>query len=114
MERRTFVYDENLDRLVVFNTLDKDDKIYGSVNIFNLVIDFTTRNKIANIEIMNVSEYLQSLNINPNILQRLDESQIILKQMRGGFLLTVLLRFDNKSVTVPFSLPAEDKAVITV
>ena len=95
-------------------TLKEGEKVYGSVDIFNLIIDFTTDNRIANIEIKNVSEYLKSIDIDPKILQELTNAKISLQQMRGGFLLKVLLKHKNDVEKVPFSIPTEEELVITV
>ncbi len=110
----TFMYDENLDRLMIFNNLKDDEIIFGSVNILNLVIDFTTKNKIANIEIKNVTEYLKSLDVDPKILDKLTNAKIRLTQMRGGFLLQLLLCYNKGIEKIPFNIATEEEMLITV
>ena len=56
IKNETFMYDKDLDRLMIFNKLKADEKVYGSVNILNLTLDITTKNRIANIEIRDISE----------------------------------------------------------
>ncbi len=68
-KKDTFMYDEDLDRLMIFNTLSKDEKVQGSANILNLILDITTKNRIANLEIKNVSDYLKSVGHNLDILK---------------------------------------------
>lgn len=114
IKKETFMYDEDLDRIMIFNKLKDDEKVYGSVSFLNLIIDFTTDNRIANVEIKNVSEYLKSLDIDPRILNELSGAKINLKQMRGGFLLRVLLNHKKNIEKVPFNLPTEEELVITV
>lgn len=114
IKKETFMYDEDLDRIMIFNKLKEGEKVYGSASIFNLIIDFTTNNKIANVEIKNVSEYLKSLDIDPRILNELSNAKIMLKQMRGGFLLSILLKHKQHTEKVPFNLPTEEELVITV
>lgn len=111
--KETFMYDENLDRLMIFNNIKENEAVSGSVNILNLVIDFTTNNKIANIEIKNVTEYLKSLNINPKILDKLTNARIRLTQMRGGFLLQFLLYCNKEVEMVPFNIATEEEVLIT-
>jgi hypothetical protein len=113
IEKETFIYDEYLDRLAIFNTLKDNEKIEGSVNILNLIIDITSNNRIANIEIIDVSEFFQSLEIDPIILQQLEEARIVVNQIRGGFLLKILLRYGDKTLSVPISLPTENQMAIT-
>ena len=114
ISKETFMYDEDLDRIMIFNNVKEDEKVYGSVNFLNLVIDFTTNNRIANVEIKNVSEYLQSLDIDPKILNELTNAKINLQQMRGGFLLSILLKHKKNMEKVPFNLPTEEELLITV
>jgi len=114
IKKETFMYDEDLDRIMIFNKLKDGEKIYGSVNIFNLIIDFTTNNRIANVEIKNVSEYLKSFDIDPSILNDLSSAEMNIQQMRGGFLLNILLKHKKQTEKVPFNLPTEEELVITV
>ena len=113
IKKETFMYDEELDRLMIFNTLQDDKKIYGSVNILNLILDITTKNRIANIEIRNVSSYLKSIEINPDILKTLNSAKINIMQVRGGFLIQILLVGLNKIEKIPYTIPTEEKILIT-
>lgn len=113
IRKNTFIYDEELDRLMIFNTLEDDEKIYGSVKILNLVLDITTKNRIANIEIRNVSEYLTSLEKDPSILKMLESAKIIVVQVRGGFLIQIVLVGLNKIEKLPYTIPTEEKILIT-
>lgn len=112
-KKETFMYDEDLDRLMVFNTLNKDEKVYGSVNILNLILDITTKNRIANIEIRNVSEYLKSIGQNSDILKHLDSAKINIVQVKGGFLIQIMLIGLNKVEQIPYTIPTQEKILIT-
>ena len=107
------MYDEDLDRLMIFNNLKDDEKIYGSVHILNLVLDMTTKNRVANIEIRNVSEYLKSIGKNPNILNLLESAKIGILQVRGGFLIQINLAGLNKTEEIPYTIPTEEEIIIT-
>ena len=98
IKKSTFMYDKDLDRLIIFNNIKEDEKVYGSVNIFNLILDITTKNRIANIEIRNISDYLKSIEKDPSILKMLDSAKINIMQVRGGFLIQIVLVGDRKSV----------------
>lgn len=112
-KKETFMYDEDLDRLVIFNTIRKDEKVYGSVNILNLILDITTKNRIANIEIRNISEYLESIGLNSDILKDLDSAKINIVQVRGGFLIQIMLMGLNKVEQIPYTIPTQEKIIIT-
>ncbi len=113
MVEKNFMYDENLDRLMIFNKLKEDEKVYGSVKILNLILDITTKNRIANIEIRNVSDYLKSMKKNFEILKTLTNASIIVQQIRGGFIMRVLLSGKNNSEEIPYSIPTKEEILIT-
>jgi len=109
----TFMYDEDFDRLIIFNDLKDDEVIYGSVNILNLVLDITNKNRIANIEIRNVSDYLKSIDKSPDILKNLINAKISVQQIRGGFLMHIILIAQNKTERIPYSIATEEQIVIS-
>jgi len=114
MEKKdTFMYDEDLDRLMIFNNIKDDEKVCGSVHILNLILDITTKNRIANIEIRNVSDYLRSIEKNPSILKMLNSAKIKITQVRGGFLIQILLVGLNKIEKIPYTIPTKEKILIT-
>ena len=101
--KKSFMYDEFSDSLMIFN-LKNQDPVMGSVNVLNLIIDLTANSRIANVEIKHVSEYLKDLDIDPKILNRLEEANISIKQLRNGFLIYFLLKYDNKITRIPYNL----------
>jgi uncharacterized protein YuzE len=113
IKKSTFMYDEDLDRLMIFNDLKEDEKVYGSVHILNLVLDITNKNRIANIEIRNVSEYLESLGKSPKILKILNSAKIMVNQVRGGFIIQLLLTGLNQTEEIPYTIPTEERILIT-
>jgi len=113
IKKDTFMYDEDTDRLMIFNNLKDDEKVYGSVRILNLVLDITTKNRIANLEIRNISEYLKSIEKDSNILKMLSSAKIDVIQVRGGFLIQITLVGLNKTETIPYTIPTEEKILIT-
>lgn len=113
IKKDTFMYDEDLDRLIVFNNLKEDEKVYGSVNMLNLILDITNKNRIANIEIRNISDYLLSLDKNVELLKELTEVKINIQQVRGGFLMNILLITKNKIEKIPYPIATAKEVLIT-
>ena len=113
IKKSSFMYDEDLDRLMIFNNLKDDEKIYGSVNILNLILDITTKNRIANIEIRNVSNYLKSIGKDTDILKVLDSAKINIIQVKGGFLIQIALAGLDKIENILYTIPTEEKILIT-
>ncbi|MBT4135902.1 hypothetical protein HOD75_00890 [archaeon] len=111
MDDKQFMYDKDLDRLMI-SKKKSEDKIYGSVRILNTILDFTTDNKIVNVEIRRVSEYLKELGLNPDILDKLKEVELISKQYRDGYMIYFLLKTDNGIVEkIPFNVPMEQTII---
>ena len=113
IKKDSFMYDEELDRLMVFNNIGDDEKVYGSVNILNLTLDITTKNRIANLEIRNVSEYMKSIEKNPEILKNLNNAKINISQVRGGFVIQIILYGLNNIEKIPYTIPTEEKILIS-
>ena len=107
------MYDEDLDRLMIFNNLRDDEKVCGSVKILNLILDITTKNRIANIEIRNVSDYLKSIDKNPDILKNLINAKISVQQVRGGFLMYIILITHNEIERIPYPIATEKEIIIS-
>ena len=108
-----FHYDSFSDRLMISNKTEKD-VIDGSIRILNLIIDFTTKGKAANIELVNASEYLESLAINSNILNKLTEAEFNLQSVRNGYLISIVLKAGKKIERVPYNihLPSQKQVVV--
>lgn len=113
IKKDTFMYDPDLDRIMIFNNIDEDEKVYGSVRILNLILDLTTKNRIANIEIKNISDYLKSIEKNPEILNNLKSAKINVNQVRGGFIIQIVLIGENSIEKIPYTIPTEREIVIS-
>ncbi len=113
VKKFSFMYDDFADRLMISSKQDSD-VIYGSIRILNLIIDFTTEKKVANIELIDASKYLESLKINPQILSKLTEAQFSFTSLRNGYLITFILNAGNKVEKIPYNihLPAKNEIII--
>lgn len=101
----SFSYDSFTDRLMICSA-KCGEKVQGSVKILNIILDFLPSGKIANIEILNASEYLDSLGINPKILDTLEKVRLVSKQYRDGLMIYFVLRsHEGLTERVPFNLP---------
>ena len=109
--KKGFMYDEFSDSLMIFNANNKEPVI-GSVNVLNLIIDLTGDSRIANIEIKHVSEYLKEIKIDPSILKRLDNVELSLRQVRNGYLIYFIFKYDNKIERVPYNIQTEEKSIL--
>lgn len=113
MKECIFSYEEMTDRLFISSKKDSD-KIYGSIRILNVILDVTTNNEVANLELLDASEYLESLGIDSSILNNLTEVELSFKQIRQGYLIALILKSGKKAVAVPYNIqiPSNKQIVI--
>ncbi len=106
-----FHYDEFSDRLFI-SCKDNNEKVYGSVRILNLTIDFTTENKAVAVEIVQASKYLESIGISPKILNKLTNAELVFEQKRDGYLIYFILYSGNQIERVPYNIITEQPLII--
>lgn len=108
-----FDYDEFSDRLMIASK-KKDEIIVGSIRILNLVLDITQGNRIANIELIDASDYLNGMGIGSEILNKLDGAEFSFKSIRNGYLIVILLRTGKKIERVPYNVHLPRSSQISV
>ncbi len=101
-----FMYDETSDRLFI-SIKKESDKVYGSVRLLNLTLDFTTDGRVVNIELRGASKYLESLGFNPNMLSNLTDAEIVVQQQRDGYLIYFILKTGNHIERIPYNILTE-------
>jgi len=113
MKKINFNYDDFSDRLII-SRKEESDKIHGSVRILNLILDITTNNKVASVELLDASKYLESLGINPSILNKLTNVELSFRTIRNGYLIAFILKSGKKIVPVPYNvqMPSSKQIVI--
>jgi len=75
-EGKNFDYDDISDSLII-SRKKEGEKVSGSAEIGNLIIDFANNGRIVNVEFQNISQFLKMMNINPNILNELKGVELI-------------------------------------
>lgn len=102
-ESKSFMYDDFSDRLFISCNRDASS-ITGSIRLLNLVIDFTSDMKVANIELKKASDYLESLGVDSKILNKLTDAKITLKQCRDGYLICFILKSGKIVERIPYNI----------
>lgn len=97
---KNFDYDEVSDSLII-SRKQPNEKVQGSAEIGDLILDFTSNGKIVNVEFQNISRFLEMMNVNPSILNELIEVNLIVQKQRGAISLFAIL----KTPTLRQSLP---------
>ena len=106
-----FLYDNFSDRLFI-SCRSESEKVYGSVRVLNLIIDFTSDNKAVGVEIIQASQYLNSLGINSEILNKLTNAELVFNQKRDGYLIYFILHAGNQVERIPYNIIAEQPIAI--
>ena len=107
-----FHYDDFSDRLFI-SCRNENEKVYGSVRVLNLTIDFTTENRVVGVEIVQASKYLEFLGINPEILNKLTNAEFICEQKRDGYLIYFILHAGDYVERIPYNIITEQPIVMS-
>jgi hypothetical protein len=110
MKKNVFIYDDFSDRLFI-SSKGNSDKVYGSVRVLNLTIDFTQENKPVNVEIRRASKYLESIGINPRILNNLTNAEVVFQQKRDGYLIYFILYSGKRVERIPYNIITAEPAL---
>lgn len=102
MKSKNFDYDEVSDSLFI-SRKSSNEKVQGSAEVGNLILDFTSEGKIVNIEFKGISKFLEMMNVNPNILNELTEVNLIVKEQRGAVSFFAVLKTPNIKQPIPLT-----------
>jgi uncharacterized protein YuzE len=103
--KKNYFYDEFSDRFMI-SCKKPEEKVVGSVRVLNVTLDFASNGKIVNVEIRNISEYLNSLGLNSNVLIDLEDAQLMFRQYRDGYVLYFILKPKHGNIErIPFNVP---------
>jgi len=105
------MYDDFSDRLMISCKKDSD-VVIGSIRVLNLNIDFTSGNKIANIELRKASDYIKSLGLDPKILNNLTSAQLMFKQCRDGYIIYFILQTKDKTERIPYNIYSQKPVLL--
>lgn len=108
-----FHYDDFSDRLLISSKTDSDT-MYGSIRLLNLIIDFNTNNKPVNVEIKQVSKYLKAIGIDPAILNKLTNAEVVFEQKKDGYLIYFILHAGKQVERVPYNIVTAKDPVLTL
>lgn len=106
-------YDENYDKLMIAGKSDSD-VMAGSVRILNIILDFNTKNQVVNAELLHASEYLKSIDMDPEVLNNITTGNLVFRQLRNGYEIVFVLKLKNKTVAIPYNvhLPSQKQVAV--
>jgi len=102
MDRKNFDYDEISDSLMI-SRKQADEKVQGSAEIGNLILDFTSSGKIVNVEFQRISKFLEMINLNPKILNELTSVDLIVQKQKDAISLFAVLKTPSLQQPIPLA-----------
>ena len=91
--RKNFDYDESTDSLIISNKTEQD-VVKENFMFGDIVLSLTYEGKISGIEILDVSNYLREVGMNPEMLQHIKSIELRIVQKRDS----VVIMFNINSV----------------
>jgi len=99
---KNFDYDKHTDSLII-SRKQEGEQVQGSAEVGNLILDFTSDGKIINVEFQGISQFLESMKINPNILNELESVNLNVQKQKGAISLFVILKTPKIEQPLPLS-----------
>jgi uncharacterized protein YuzE len=114
MKGKNFDYDEISDSLIISRKLP-NEKVQGSAEIGNLILDFTSNGKIVNIEFQKISKFLKLMKINPDLLSELINVNLIVQNQKGAVSFFIILQTPTLEQPLPLAtIPISSKLISSV
>lgn len=99
---KNFDYDKMTDSLFI-SRKGPGEKVQGSAEVGNLVIDFTGDGKIVNTEFRNISKFLEMMKFDQGILNDLTGASLMVQQQRGAVSIFALLKTPSLEQPIPLA-----------
>ncbi|MAH07977.1 hypothetical protein CMI38_07050 [Candidatus Pacearchaeota archaeon] len=97
-----FSYDSIADSLIISRKKD-NEVVSGSTEVGDLILDFTNEGKIVSVEFQNISEFLETVGVESNILSELESAELVVRESGGAVALLALLKTRNFERAVPLA-----------
>ena len=108
MERKKFSYDEYSDSLIVSNK-DENGTVKENFEVGDIIFSLNDKGKIMGIEVRGISNFLESCEVNPDILKNIKGAELKIVSKRGTIFLILKMEVsDGVSIIyhdIPLVLP---------
>ena len=102
MEGKNFDYDNLSDSLII-SRKQPDEKVQGSAEVGDLILDFTSSGKIVSVEFQHVSKFLEMMNVDTNVLNELERVDLIVQKQKGAIFLFAKLKTPTLEQPLPLA-----------
>ena len=104
MGRKNFSYDEYSDSLIVSNR-NEEDSVEDNFEFGDIVFSLARNGKILGVEIRGVSNFLESCDINSDILKNLRNAKLKVIPKRGIIFLVLKIEIADDSSIIYYDIP---------
>jgi uncharacterized protein YuzE len=108
MERKNYSYDEHSDSLIV-SCRQENEIVKRNFEVGDIIFSLTGKGKIVGIEIRGASSFLESCNLDPEILINIESVELRVEAKRGTiFILMRILAKEGEHVlskSIPLVVP---------
>lgn len=94
-EEKKFVYDSDTDSLIISHK-KQQDHVRGSVDIQNVILDFTNTGKLVGLEIRHFSEFLKEFDI-ADAINEIGSATFSVKYAPNGIVIWLYIKFAQKA-----------------
>ncbi len=83
IKKETFMYDEDLDRLMIFNNKE-NEKVEDNYLFGDFVISLTKSGKVVGLEVIGISNILKDYDMDPRILDNIENVELKVIMRKGA------------------------------
>lgn len=104
MVRKNFSYDDCSDSLIVSNR-QENEIVKNNFEVGNIIFSLTGKGKIVSIEIREFSSFLESCNLDPNIVNSINNMEFIITPKKDTIFLVLKIGFLEEGVEISKNIP---------
>ena len=108
MNNEILSYDTRNDILFIHKGFSSDEKFNGNLDIGDLILDMSTKNRIRGIEIMNACKFFKVFNITEEILENLTGVEFTAQMQQNGVIISLIFKSLNKEIPAKIAVPLEN------
>ncbi len=109
---KTIFYDRDNDILAVHKGFSKDEKFKGNIDVGDLILDMSTKERVKGLEIINASTYLEPFSISKKKLEAVEDIDFSASIKPDSITLAITIKTSNPKEEKPvrIAIPLSAKA----
>lgn len=104
MARKNFSYDDYSDSLIVSNR-QENEIVKNNFEVGNIIFSLTGKGKIVSIEIREFSSFLESCNLDSNIVNSINNLEFIVTPKKDTIFIVLRIGFLENGIEISKNIP---------